>query len=147
MQILLVPGDDPALLRLPDIELLGIIRGIFEIIENKSNDRTFDIQTRHEASSHNCKIHRDPQAKLNAYSGSEDKINIPNYLNSSIRKTHMPDYFNSSDNKEADMRVSEAITKRIYNECNIFSGIGCFEGTCSLQVKRATIHNKHLQEE
>ena len=48
----------------------------------------------------------------------------------------MPDYFHSSNNKETDNRVNETITSRINNESiNLFSGIGCFEGTFSLQVK------------
>ena len=48
----------------------------------------------------------------------------------------MSDYFHCSENKEADKRANEAIINRIYNEFNnFFSGIGCFEGTFSLQVK------------
>ena len=48
----------------------------------------------------------------------------------------MSDYFHSSNNKEADKRVSETITNRMHNEFNdLFSDIGCSEGTFSLQVK------------
>ena len=48
----------------------------------------------------------------------------------------MPDSFHSSDTKEADKRVGETNTNRIKNEFNdLFSSIGCFEGTFSLQVK------------
>ena len=51
----------------------------------------------------------------------------------------MPDYFHSSDNKVADKIVSEAISNRINNEFNyLFSGIGCFEGTFSLQVEEGS---------
>ena len=50
----------------------------------------------------------------------------------------MPDYFHFSDNKEADKRASEAITNRTHDEFNdLFSGIGCFESTVSLQVKES----------
>ena len=47
----IVPGDGPALLRMPDIELLGIIRVMCERIGNKANARKFDMQTRHSADS------------------------------------------------------------------------------------------------
>ena len=51
----------------------------------------------------------------------------------------MPHYFNLSDNNEAEKRESEAITNRIYKELNdLFSGISCFEGTFSLQVKEGS---------
>ena len=56
---------------------------------------------------------------------SEDKSNIPNYLNSSSNETHFPDYFYSSYNKEVGKRASEAITNGIHNVFNkLFSGRG-----------------------
>ena len=48
-----MPGRGP-LLRMPDIELLGAIRIMCETIYNKTNDRKFDVQTRHAADSQNC---------------------------------------------------------------------------------------------
>ena len=60
----LVPGDGPVLLRMPDIELLSIIRVMCEAIDNKTTDRKFDVQTNHAADSHNCKTKRDSHAKL-----------------------------------------------------------------------------------
>ena len=116
-----VPGDGAALLRMSDIEFLGIIRVMCET-DNKAMDRKFVMKTRHAADSHNCKTKGDLQEGK-----AEDKTNIPDYLNSSTSKTHVTDYFNFSNNKETDKGVSEAI---------VFSGIGCFEGTFSLQIKR-----------
>ena len=61
------------------------------------------------------------------------------YLNDRNIKANMPDYFNSTDNKEADKRLGVAITKKIHNELNnLFSGIGFWEGTFSLQVKEGS---------
>ena len=51
-------------------------------------------------------------------------------------KINMPDYFRSSGNKSAHPKASEVLRNKISSEfSNIFSGIGCFEGTFSLQVK------------
>ena len=69
---------------------------------------------------------------------------MSDYLNSSKSKTNMPDYFDSSNKEEADKGETGAITNRIHNKFNdLFSGIGCFEGTFSLQEKRATTYIKH----
>ena len=49
------------------------------------------------------------------------------------------DYFRSSANKVADNRVSRLLTTKIHNELNdIFTGIGCFEGTFMIQVREGT---------
>ena len=58
-----VPGDGPALLRMPDIELLDIQRVMCGTVDNKTNGRKFDSQTKHVADSQKCKTNRDPQAK------------------------------------------------------------------------------------
>ena len=108
----------------------------WEKTEDKTTGRKFDIQTKHAEESQNCKTNSDPQVKPDADSISEDKTNIPNCLNCSSCKTDMSDYFYSCDNKEADKKASEAITKRIHKELNnLFSGIGCFKGIIFLQVK------------
>ena len=49
-----MPGDGPALLRMPDMEFLGIIRIMCETIGNKTNNRKFDTQTRQVADSQSC---------------------------------------------------------------------------------------------
>ena len=126
----IVPVGHQALLRMPGIELLGIIRVLGETMDNKTTGRKFGAHTQQVADCWNCRTNRDPQAKLNEDSKSADKINIPTYINSSTSISNMPGYLNSSNNKEADKRVSEAITNRNHNEFNdLFSGIGCFEDT------------------
>ena len=48
----------------------------------------------------------------------------------------MSDYFRSSINKAADKRASQVLMQKMHNKfSDIFSGIWCFEGTFSLQVK------------
>ena len=127
--------DGPAVLGMPDIELLGVIRVICEAIDNETNDKKLDVQTRHQADSQNCSTNRDPQAKPYGDNVSRDKTSKPNYLNSSTNKTDISDYFHSRDNKEAEKR-SETISKRKHNDFNdLFSGIECFEVTFSLQVR------------
>ena len=45
-------------------------------------------------------------------------------------------YFTSSSNIDADKRKSIEMTQIIHNKFgDVFNGIGCFEGTFSLQLK------------
>ena len=138
-RFLLVVGNISALFWMPVIALLGIIQVLCKTIDNKTNDRKSDVQTRY-ADSQDCGTYKDLQTKLESVDNmSGDKTSISNYLNSSTNKTHMPDYFHSGYNKEADMRVRETITNRIHNEFNdLISGIGCFEDMFPLQVKDGT---------
>ena len=84
-----MPGDGPALLRMPDIESLGIIRVMFETIIYKTAGRKFDMQTRHLADCQNCRTNRDPQEKPDEDSTSTDKTDIPHYLNSSTPQANL----------------------------------------------------------
>ena len=88
-----MPGDGPALLRMVDIELLGIITVMCETMDDKTTSRKLDLQTRHAADSQNCQTNRDLQAKLDKGSTSKSKTSISNYLNSITSKTDMPELF------------------------------------------------------
>ena len=94
-------GDGPAL---PALELLGIIRVIFETVDNKTTNKKFGVQTRHVADSPKCKTNRDPHTKADVDNMTRYKTNIADYLNSSTSKTHVQDYFLSSHRKEADKK-------------------------------------------
>ena len=49
---------------------------------------------------------------------------------------YQSDYFVASPEKEADIEASAKLTKTIDNEFkDVFSGIGCSQGTFSLHVK------------
>ena len=118
-----VPVSSPALLRIPYTELLSVIRVMCETRDSKTNDRKFDVQTRHAADSQNCSATRDLQTRLDADDVNKDKTNISSCLNSTTTKTNMSDYFHSSDNKEADKRVSETITAQYTMNLMIFSPV------------------------
>ena len=75
-----MPGNDPTLLRMPDIELLSLIGVMCETIDNKTTSRKFDVQTWHLVDSQNCRTNWDPQTKPDEDSMCEDKTNIPDYL-------------------------------------------------------------------
>ena len=61
---------------------------------------------------------------------------IKQIANSQIQPNKLINYFYSSKNTEADKRESDAMTQKIHNTYdNVFNGIGCFEGTFSLQLK------------
>ena len=73
---LIVPGDDPALHGMLDIELLRTIRVICETIDNKTTGRKFESQTRHILDSQNCKTNSDPQAKPDTGSINKSKTHM-----------------------------------------------------------------------
>ena len=64
------------------------------------------------------------------YANSQNDQNVSNNSNNSVN------YFFSSSNITADKRQSSEMTQRIHDRYgDIFNGIGCFEGTFSLQLK------------
>ena len=54
MCVFAVLGDGPALLGMPDIELIGIIKIMSEVVEDQWVDRKFDSQTMAPASTLSC---------------------------------------------------------------------------------------------
>ena len=53
--------------------------------------------------------------------------------------TNMPDYFRPSANREADKEASRILTQKIHNDfSDVFTGIGCFDGTFKLQVREGS---------
>ena len=70
-------------------------------------------------------MYEDLKVAYNA-NGSSSNTNINTLTN----------YFLSSPNIEVDKGKSIELTQRIHNVFdNVFNGIGCFEGTFSLQLK------------
>ena len=62
--------------------------------------------------------------------------NGQNDQNVSNNSDNSVNYFFFSSNITADKRQSSKMTQRIHDRfSNIFNGIGCFEGTFSLQLK------------
>ena len=88
-----VPGDGPALLGMPEIELLGILKIMCDVIEGQQADRNFDSQTMEPSSGLSCKVNIDWESR----SDNVDAINI---------NSNMQDYFRSSTEREADKMSS-----------------------------------------
>ena len=118
-----MPGDGPALLGMPDIELLNIVRITYKVIGVPKQSRKFDLQTVEAFYSHSCRT-------------SITLWNITDKADAHDNNTDLPDYFRSSTNRAADKGASEILTNKIHNEFNdIFPSIDHFEGTFTLQVK------------
>ena len=116
MKILVVLGDSPALLGMPDIELPGIPKVMLEVVEGQQADRKFDTQTMKLSSVLRYKANTDWRSR----SDNVDVISV---------NLSMPDYFSSSIDREEPKRGSQLITQRIHTEFNdVFMGIGCFDG-------------------
>ena len=113
---LVVPGDSPALLGMPDIELLGILKIICEVVKGPQTDRKFHSQRMTPSSTLTIKTNTGQEIR----SYNEDVINTI---------SNMPDYFRFSTDKETDKRANQLITQRIQNEfSNVPTGIGYFGG-------------------
>ena len=50
-----VPGDSPALLGMPNLELLGILKVMSNVVDDQHVDRKFDYQTMEPASALSCR--------------------------------------------------------------------------------------------
>ena len=76
---------------------------------------------------------------IESYTNMETDLKIDNNANgpgSNTSKTKLTNYFLSSPNIEVDKRKSIELTQNIHKVFeNVFNGIGCFEGTFSLQLK------------
>ena len=118
-----VPGNGQVLLGMPDTAVLNIL---------KLNIDSIQVEVM------SCKTNREQEAykvvegctNINTVGITKQKANGQNQSNMLIN------YFYSSKYTEADKRESDAMTQNIHNAySNIFTGIGCFEGTFSLQLK------------
>ena len=129
-----VPGNAQALLGMPDTAALNIINVNIEAEdtqEENCNTNISDAKTANvKQETHGAK---DRCTNTNVY------LQSPNNINRSDNNTNtitLRNRFLSSPNMEIDKRKSAELTQKIYNVFdNIFTGIGCFEGTFSLQLK------------
>ena len=95
LRIFVVPGDDPALQGMPEIELLDILKIICEVVGGQQGDGKFDFQTIQLVNAHSCKAYTDWEIK-----SDNAKVVEAN--------SHMPDYYGSSMNITEDKRTSQA---------------------------------------
>ena len=103
----MVPRDGTALPGMPDIELLGILKLMCEVVEDQLAGNMFDYQTIQPSSGYSYKANTGQQIK-------PDNVDIDN-ANSS-----MPSYFMSSINRSADKRESQILTQKIHGEFSDF---------------------------
>ena len=120
-----MPGDGPALLGMPDVELFGIIRAMSDQIYNKTTDRKFDSKSGMQQKNQSCKANRHPQSQMQI-TQVVTKPTYPVILILVQTKLICQIIFHSSDHKE-DKRLNKTIIKsRTHNEFNdLFCGIEC----------------------
>ena len=114
---------------MPDIETLGILTINCNIIETKEADSSKECKTdtsQEIDGTEKCFINKDNISEFE----NEDKPIVTDNDTNSIK------YFLTGPNSDNNKRVSAEITQQIQREFkDVFSGIGCFNGTFSLQVK------------
>ena len=99
MYIFEVPGDSTAMLGMPDIQPLTVLKITCKVMGNTNDMSTFDLQTIEESN-------------VPSYKRKQTKIRwVVNDANA-----NMPEYFRSSGNRAADKRVSHVLTNKIHNE-------------------------------
>ena len=129
-----VPGNGQVLLRMPDTAALKLINVNIDSIQaevaecktNTGDARKSNITQETHVGEKGC-------ADTDADSKSKHSTNGQNNQDNAYKVTN---YFLSSPNVEADKRKSVKLTQEVHNTFgDVFNGIGCFEGTFSLQLK------------
>ena len=96
-RFLVVPGDSPALLGLPAIKLLNILKIKCDKVEGQQAHWKFVSLTMESSSTLRCKVNIDYESRSD-------------YVKSLILIPNMPDYFRFSMDTEADKGESQLIT-------------------------------------
>ena len=131
-----IPGNGQVLLRMPDMAALNIINLNIDSIQKEIwNCKANRGQEMH-AATEDC-TNKDAQSAVKQDDNGQQHQSQANKL---------INYFYSSNNTVTDKSKSSAMTQRTHETFgNIFNGIGCFEGTFSLQLKPDSKHIKHPQ--
>ena len=132
-----VPGNGQALLGMPDMAVLNIIKLNIDSIQAVTMECKTNRGQETDTSIENCTNKNKTRQKgcKNSNTGIISKQDIngqsdPGNPNMSIN------YFYSSNNVDADKRSSSTMMQSIHMRFgDIFNGIGCFKGTFSLQLK------------
>ena len=99
-------GYDPALVGMPDIEVLNILRMICDVIGSPSETRKFYLQTIKASNDPSCKVNKASQINTDKVGANDTNAN-------------MPDYFRPSINREAD-KEQVIFKNTIHNEFSYF---------------------------
>ena len=117
-----VPGNGQALLRLPDMMALNIINLNIDSIQKEIRE------CKTEGRQHMLRLRT---TETRAHREQSNKMAMIKTLSKQINQLLL--FINNID---ADKGKSKAMTQQIYEENGkVFNGIGCFEGTFSLQLK------------
>ena len=124
--LFVVPRNGQALLGMPDIAALKL----FNISIDSIQVEMAEHKTNTEQGTHTVK---EGCTNTDADSKTKQGTNSQNSQNNANKPIN---YFFSSSNIDADKRKSSELTQKIHNTFgDVFNGIGCFEGTFSLQPK------------
>ena len=132
-----VPGNGQALLGMPDTMVLNLINLNIDSIqiltaECKTN-KEWETHTSLEACTNTNTTGNEDFKNNNASVDNKQDTNSHNHPGN---KHISINFFHSSNNVDADKRSSIAMMQRIHTRFgDVFNGIGCFEGTFSLQLK------------
>ena len=121
-----VPGNGQGLLRMPDMAALNIINLNIDSVQVEVAECKTNIGQETQTVSKGC---------TDMAAGDHTTQNA-NGQNSQTTTNKSINYFFSLDNADADKRKSSVKMQKIHDTFgNVFNGIGCFEGTFSLQLK------------
>ena len=121
-----VPGNGQVLLGMPDMAALNIINLNIDSVQVEVVQCKTNIGQEMQTVSEGC---------TNMAAGDYTTQNA-NGQNGQATTNKPINYFFSSDNVDAGKRKSSAMMQKIQDTFgDIFNGIGCFEGTFSLQLK------------
>ena len=132
-----MPGNGQALFGMHDIDALNIINKNINLVaiehcggkdnccKNKATSRHANMMQETDRTE-KCYTNTDSISK----SDNTDKPRVNNKLSNTI------DYFLPRPNCDSGKRVSAEITQQLQRDFeDVFHGIGCFDGTFSLQLK------------
>ena len=132
-----VPGNSQALLGMPDIDALQILTIKIDSIGAEDAGNTQNNINTDAAQESDANQETNIAVKFCANTTSISKsINNRNRSTAYTNANTLTKYFLPCPNYEKDKRKSTELTQQIYKGFDsVFNGIGCFEGTFSLQLK------------
>ena len=136
-EFFVIPRNGQVLLGMPDTAALKIINVNIDSIEAANMQKENHNTKTGEAKKPD--IRWETCVARQSYTNMDEDLKITNTGSRSNNNTSintLTNYFLSLPNMEIDKRKSIELTQKIHNVSdNVFNGIGCFEGTFSLQLK------------
>ena len=98
-----MPQDGSALLGMPDIKPLSILKILCEVIDAPHESSKFNLQTTEAPNDLTCRT-------------NEALHNKTNEVDTNVTNANMPDCFRSNINKTADKRGSKVLINKLHSE-------------------------------